>query len=76
MRHNWVFAGEVYASNLQRKQIVRNTSGDVVFGRLGFELGKNRFSIGANLMVPIHQNLTGGNVEAQYRWSVNLNYSL
>lgn len=70
------FAGEIYASNLQRKQIVRNTSGDVVFGRLGFELGKNRFSIGANLMVPIHQNLTGGNVEAQYRWSVNLNYSL
>lgn len=70
------FAGEVFASNLQRKQIVRNTSGDVVFGRLGFELGKNRFSIGANLMVPIHQNLTGGNVEAQYRWSVNLNYSL
>jgi hypothetical protein len=70
------FAGEVYASNFQRKQIVRNTSGDIVFGRLGFELGKDRFSIGGNLMLPINQNLTGGNLEAQYRWSFNFNYSL
>jgi hypothetical protein len=70
------FAGEVYASNFQRKQIVRDTSGDLVFGRMGFEIGKDRFSIGGNLMLPINQNLTGGNVEAQYRWSVNLNYSL
>lgn len=70
------FAGEVFASNFQRKQIVRNTSGDIVFGRIGFEFGKDRFSIGGNLMLPINQNLTGGNVEAQYRWSVNFNYSL
>jgi hypothetical protein len=27
-------------------------------------------------MKPINQNLTGGNVKANYRWSVNLNYSL
>jgi len=70
------FAGEVYASNFQREQIVRNTSGDVIFGRFGFEMGKERFSIGANAMIPINQNLTGGKVEAQFRWSVNLNYSL
>ena len=70
------FAGEVFASNFQRKQMVRNTSGDIVFGRVGFEFGKDRFSLGANAMIPINQNLTGGNVEAKYRWSVNLNYSL
>jgi hypothetical protein len=27
-------------------------------------------------MLPIQQNLTGGNVEANYRWSLNINYSL
>ncbi|MBL0014196.1 MAG: transporter [Flavobacterium sp.] len=70
------FAGEVYASNYQRNQIVRDTSGDVLFSRFGFELGKEKFSIGANAMIPINQNLAGGNVEAQFRWSVNLNYSL
>ena len=40
------------------------------------ELGKDRFSFGANAMLPINQNLTGGKVEANYRWSINLNYSL
>jgi len=69
-------AGELYGSNYQRKQKLRNTSGDIVFSKLGVELGKNKFSFGINTMLPIHQNLSNGNVEAQYRWSVNLNYSL
>jgi len=42
----------------------------------GFEMGKKKFSFGANIMLPINQNLTGGNVVANHRWSVNLNYSL
>lgn len=70
------FAGEVYENNYQHNQKVRNTSGDVLFSRFGFEIGKDKFSFGANAMLPIHQNLTGGNVEANYRWSLNLNYSL
>ncbi|AWM14276.1 hypothetical protein DI487_10695 [Flavobacterium sediminis] len=69
-------AGEVYETNYQHNQRVRNTAGDILFGKLGFELGKDRFSFGANAMLPINQNLTGGRVEANYRWSVNLNYSL
>lgn len=69
-------AGEVYETNYQHGQRVRNTAGDILFGKLGFELGKNRFSFGANAMLPINQNLTGGRVEAKYRLSVNLNYSL
>ena len=69
-------AGEVYNSNQQFKQKVADTKGDVVFGKFGFELGKDKFSLGANLMLPIHQNLTGGNVDANYRFSVNLNYQL
>ena len=70
------FAGEVYESNYQYQQKIRNTEGDIMFGKMGFEIGKDRFSLGANAMLPIHQNLTGGNVEANYRWSVNFNYSL
>jgi hypothetical protein len=70
------FAGEVYESNFQLGQKVRNTSGDILFGKIGFELGKEKLSFGANFMLPITQNLTGGNVEANYRWSLNFNYSL
>lgn len=70
------FAGEVYQNNEQHKQVVRDTAGDILFGKVGFEMGKNKFSFGASAMIPINQNLTGGRVEANYRWSVNLNYSL
>jgi hypothetical protein len=48
----------------------------VFFGKIGFEVGKDKLSMGINAMLPINQNLTGGNVEANYRWSVNLNYGL
>lgn len=70
------FAGEVYETNYQYGQKVRNTEGDILFGKIGFEIGKDKFSFGANTMLPINQNLNGGNVEANYRWSINLNYSL
>jgi len=69
-------SGEVYASNKQFQQDVLGTKGDVFFGKLGVELGKNNFSLGVNTMLPIQQNLTGGNVKSNYRFSVNLNYSL
>jgi hypothetical protein len=55
---------------------LNKTSGNALFGKVGFEVGRNAFSFGANVMLPIKQNLTGGNVEANYRWSFNLNYSL
>ena len=70
------FAGEVYESNYQLGQKVRNTSGDIFLGKIGFEVGKDKLSLGVNVMLPIAQNLTGGNVEANYRWSLNFNYSL
>ena len=70
------FAGEVYAANKQYDEEVPNTAGDVLFGKVGLEAGSGRFSVGVNGMLPITQNLTGGRVEANYRWSVNLNYSL
>ena len=69
-------AGEVYGSNYQYSEIVRKSSGDIFFGKLGVEVGKNKFSMGANVMLPINQNLAGNRVEANYRWSLNFNYSL
>jgi hypothetical protein len=69
-------AGEVYQENTQHGQAVPDTAGDILFSRFGIELGKKDFSFGLNAMLPISQHLSGGNVEANYRWSVNLNYSL
>lgn len=70
------FAGEVYGSNYQYSEEVRKTSGDILFGKAGFEIGMDKFSLGANVMLPINQNLASERVEAKYRWSLNLNYSL
>ena len=69
-------AGETYATNRQYGEDVPLTKGNILFGKLGLEAGLGYFSIGLNGMLPITQNLTGGRVEANYRWSVNLNYSL
>ncbi|AXG72863.1 transporter [Flavobacterium arcticum] len=69
-------AGEDYAANKQFGEELPNTKGDILFGKAGVEAGYGSFSVGLNAMVPISQNLTGGKVEANYRWSVNLNYSL
>lgn len=69
-------AGETYESNYQHGIQLKETSGNALFGKIGFEVGRNSFSFGANAMLPIKQNLTGGNVEANYRLSINLNYSL
>jgi hypothetical protein len=69
-------AGEVYATNKQYGQDVPQTKGDILLGKVGVEAGLGKFSVGVNGMLPIAQNLTGGKVEANYRWSVNVNYSL
>lgn len=69
-------AGELYQTNKQHGIDLPNTAGDVLFSKFGIEAGKDKFSIGLNAMLPINQNLSGGNMEANYRWSVNLNYTL
>lgn len=70
------FAGEVYEENEQLGQKVSNTAGDIFLGKIGFEMAKDKLSLGVNVMLPVNQNLNGGNLEANYRWSLNLNYSL
>lgn len=69
-------AGEVYESNIQYGEHLPDTSGRIFFSKLGLELGRGKFSAGLNAMLPMSQGLTGGRVEANYRWSLNINYSL
>jgi hypothetical protein len=69
-------AGEVYAANELRGLEVRNTAGDIFFGKIGIEIGKDKFSIGGHAFLPIQQNLTGGLVEANFRLNFYVNYSL
>lgn len=69
-------AGEVYASNKQVQQDVVGTKGDILFGKFGLEIGREKLSLGMNVMSPINQNLTGSNVKANYRWAINFNYRL
>ncbi len=69
-------AGEVYETNKQYKQKVPDTAGDILFSKFGIEIGKNNFSLGINTMLPINQNLSNSKIEANYRWSIHLNYSL
>jgi hypothetical protein len=69
-------AGEKYDENKDHGEDVPLTAGDILFGKMGVELGLQKFSLGLSTMLPINQNLTGGRVEANYRWSLNLNYSL
>ncbi|WP_306353229.1 transporter [Flavobacterium sp. '19STA2R22 D10 B1'] len=79
-KYTWVpqigVAGEVYETNRSYGEDLKNTSGDIFFGKLGVEVGLDKFSVGLNAMLPINQNLTGGLVEANYRFAVNLNYNL
>ncbi len=69
-------AGEFYQSNTQYGLVLPNTAGDIMFGKIGVEAGKDKFSMGLNAMLPIQQNLANGNMDANYRWSINLNYTL
>lgn len=69
-------AGEDYKENRQYDQPVFNSAGNIWFGRVGLEAGKNDFSLGLNLMLPVNQHLSSGNVESKYRWALHLNYSL
>jgi len=69
-------AGEIYETNKQYGEAVPDTSGNVLFSKFGIEVGKDKFSVGVNAMLPLSQNLSSGRIEANYRWSLNLNYTL
>ena len=69
-------AGEIYQENKAYGERLANTSGSILFSKMGLEYGINDLSVGINAMIPLSQDLTSGLVDAKYRWSINLNYSL
>lgn len=68
--------GEIFECNQQFNEDLKDTKGDAIFGKIGLEIGLNKFGLGINGMLPISQNLTGGNVRSDYRLSVFLSYKL
>jgi len=69
-------AGEIFEENEQYGEAVVNTKGDVLFSQLGIHTTYKKWSVGANVMLPIHQNLNSGLVEVNYRTAVYVNFSI
>ena len=68
--------GEIYQDNKQFQEVLPRTSGDALYGKLGFELGYKKWSLGSELMLPVVSNLGSGDIEAKSRFSVFLNFGL
>jgi len=69
-------AGEVFNENESYGLPVADTQGSVLFTRIGTELSLGKLSTGVNFMLPLTQDLNSGNVEANYRLGLHLNYTL
>jgi hypothetical protein len=53
---------------------IDNTEGYLANAMLGAEFSFSRFLIGTNFSLPVSQELVGGDVVAQNRFSLYLNY--
>ncbi len=68
--------GETYQNNELKEKSIKNTEGNIMFGKLGLEISYTQWSLGVNYFKPISQQLMGGNLVANERFSVQLNFSL
>lgn len=68
--------GEVYDANQQFSEILPNTSGSALYGKLGFEMSYHKISLGSEMMLPAYSNLAGGDIEARSRFSVFVNFGI
>jgi Putative MetA-pathway of phenol degradation len=68
--------GEVYDTNRQFSEILPNTSGSALYGKLGFEISYRKISLGSEVMLPAYSNLAGGDIEARSRFSVFVNFGI
>lgn len=68
--------GEVYDANRQFSEILPNTSGSALYGKLGFEMSYRKVSLGSEMMLPAYSNLAGGDIEARSRFSVFVNFGI
>ncbi|CAA7194323.1 transporter [Chryseobacterium potabilaquae] len=70
------FQGEVYDGNKQFKEMLPNTSGSALYGKLGFEASYKNLSLGSELMLPTYSRLAGGDIVARSRFSIFLNVGI
>lgn len=70
------FQGEIYQDNKQFGEVLNRTSGDALYGKIGFELAYKKWSLGSELMLPVSSNLASDDIEARSRVGVFLNYGL
>lgn len=68
--------GEVYDCNKQFDEVLPNTAGSALYGKLGFEASYKKFSLGSELMLPVYSHLAGGDIEAKSRFSIFLNFGI
>ncbi len=79
---NWIFmpqvgfSGETYKANRDYGYEVKNSAGDIFFGKLAFDVAYKNWSVSMNFFSPINQNLMNGNLVAENRFSIQLNYAL
>lgn len=79
---NSIFSGklglqcEVYDWNKQFGEIIPRTAGSALYGKLGFEVSYKKISIGSEIMLPAYTNLASGDIEAESRFSLFMNFGL
>lgn len=68
--------GEVYAQNKQFGEVMPDTAGTALYGKLGFEASYKKWSLGTEVMLPAYTRLAGGTIEAKSRLSIFMNFGL
>ncbi|MEO9891642.1 hypothetical protein [Aurantibacter sp.] len=69
-------SGDIYEEIEQYDETQADTDGRILNGTFGAEYAVGKFIIGANAAIPISQDLFGGNVNANERLSVYVNFAL
>ena len=70
------FQGEVYDRNKQFGEDLPKTAGSALYGKLGFEWSYKKVSLGSELMLPAYSQLASGDIEAESRFSLFLNFGI
>jgi hypothetical protein len=66
---------EHYANNQQMGDSLPKTSGFMILGKTGLEISHQQWLLGAEISLPIYDNLAEGQIKAISRLAVLLNYS-
>lgn len=70
------FQGEVYDRNKQFGEDLPKSAGSALYGKLGFEWSYRKASLGSELMLPAYSQLASGDIEAESRFSLFINFGI